>query len=463
MTDRPMDGTADPGEHPDEGLIHAWLDEALDAGESERLAAHVRDCPTCQAQVAEARGLIAGASRIVAALDDVPAGTRPGWVQGAVAGGASSDVGAGGDVVIADRPPQRSLWRWMRVTPGRAALAATILVALGITLTHERLADDSARSVSTVLNPQRADAPALDSAGADGGAGLAKSEQPPARDELLDSAVARNLMLSQGRRTIGAAPGQPLPQAPPTPSPAAPPALASERVAEGRAAAQAQRELAGAVSSDRARVGPPVAATEAELGAVSGVASAAARAPAAQEAGNGAMVTRESAYAVAKTCLRLDSSEPGARWGEQPFPLVIAVDSGPESGSRSASVLTTAGAPTPARATWSARLGDSVSIALRRIGYSGTIVLGPGAGARSGVAVSGPASVQLEQVVVADAPPSQTRARSTDERADRRKASAPAASAAPQSTAAPEASAADAGPPVRQLRVTARPITCPTR
>jgi len=75
MTDRPMDETADPGGHPDEGLIHAWLDEALDASESERLAAHVRDCSACQARVAEARGLIAGASRIVAELDEVPVGT----------------------------------------------------------------------------------------------------------------------------------------------------------------------------------------------------------------------------------------------------------------------------------------------------------------------------------------------------------------------------------------------------
>src|SRR5215207_8028128 len=358
MTDRPMDGTADPGGHPDEGLIHAWLDEALDAAESERLAAHVRECPACQARVAEARGLIAGASRIVAALDDVPAGTRPGWAQSVVASGASAEAGAAADVVP-DRQPQRSLWRWMRVTPARAALAATILVALGIALTQE----------------QRADAPALDSAGG-AGAGFATAEKAPARDELLDSAVARNVTMSQGKRTIGAAPGQPLPQAPPAPSPAAPPELASAQVAEGRAAAQLRREITGAVASDRARVGGAVGATDADVGAVSAIARATARRPDAQAA-NGAMVARESADAVANTCLRLESSESGATWGEQPFPLVIAVEPGPANGPRSASVLTTAGAPTSARATWSARAGDSVSIALRRIGYSGTILLGP--------------------------------------------------------------------------------------
>src|SRR5687768_18336393 len=75
MTDLPMD----PTEHPEEGLIHAWLDDALGAAEAERIEAHVRGCAECQTRVAEARGLIAGASRIVAALDDAPARTRPGW------------------------------------------------------------------------------------------------------------------------------------------------------------------------------------------------------------------------------------------------------------------------------------------------------------------------------------------------------------------------------------------------
>ena len=63
--------------HPDEGMIHAWLDDALDAPTAAGIDAHVRSCPECAARVAEARGLIAGASRIVSALDDVPAGARP--------------------------------------------------------------------------------------------------------------------------------------------------------------------------------------------------------------------------------------------------------------------------------------------------------------------------------------------------------------------------------------------------
>ena len=56
--------------HPDEGTIHAWLDDALTAEESARIEEHVSSCASCAAAVAEARGLIAGASRVVAMLDD---------------------------------------------------------------------------------------------------------------------------------------------------------------------------------------------------------------------------------------------------------------------------------------------------------------------------------------------------------------------------------------------------------
>ena len=63
--------------HPDEGQIHAWLDGALDAASAAELEAHVVACADCAAAVAEARGLIAGASRILLALDNVPSGVIP--------------------------------------------------------------------------------------------------------------------------------------------------------------------------------------------------------------------------------------------------------------------------------------------------------------------------------------------------------------------------------------------------
>ena len=64
-------------QHPEEGIIHAWLDGALPADEAARLEAHIASCEACAATVAEARGMIAASSRIVGHLDVVPGGVIP--------------------------------------------------------------------------------------------------------------------------------------------------------------------------------------------------------------------------------------------------------------------------------------------------------------------------------------------------------------------------------------------------
>lgn len=64
-------------QHPEEGTIHGWLDGALPADEAAAVEAHVAGCSECAARVAEARGLIAAASRIVGALDVIPSGVIP--------------------------------------------------------------------------------------------------------------------------------------------------------------------------------------------------------------------------------------------------------------------------------------------------------------------------------------------------------------------------------------------------
>jgi Putative zinc-finger len=63
--------------HPDEGLIHAWLDGELDAAEAARVEALVASDPEWTAAAAEARGLIAASARIVGSLDRVPANVIP--------------------------------------------------------------------------------------------------------------------------------------------------------------------------------------------------------------------------------------------------------------------------------------------------------------------------------------------------------------------------------------------------
>lgn len=63
--------------HPDEGMIHSWLDGALSAEDAANIESHVAGCQQCAAALAEARGFIAASSRILTALDDVPRGVIP--------------------------------------------------------------------------------------------------------------------------------------------------------------------------------------------------------------------------------------------------------------------------------------------------------------------------------------------------------------------------------------------------
>lgn len=135
-------------QHPDEGTIHAWLDGALPDDEARAVEEHVRTCTGCGARAAEARGLVAGASRILGALDDVPGGVVP---------------AAGG------RPhaPWRAWWR----RPGIGVAAALTIVAAGTTMVVTRgwhrappqAAESTApmvlRSVDSVM---RLDSPARD-------------------------------------------------------------------------------------------------------------------------------------------------------------------------------------------------------------------------------------------------------------------------------------------------------------
>src|SRR6185437_4333225 len=107
----------------DEGTIHAWLDGALSPEEAARVEEHVAACGECSALVAEARGLIAGASRIVSSLDIVR-----------------------GDVIPKPKPAPRALWNRLHLTPSRAALAATVLIAVSSFLVIRRAPTNEQRA-----------------------------------------------------------------------------------------------------------------------------------------------------------------------------------------------------------------------------------------------------------------------------------------------------------------------------
>lgn len=104
-------------QHLEEGEIHAWLDGALSDAEGTRIEQHVATCKECAAMVADARGLIAGAARIVSALDHVPGGVIPKSSAATVA---------------------KPLWRALRLTPFRAAMAASLIVAAGSLIVVQR-------------------------------------------------------------------------------------------------------------------------------------------------------------------------------------------------------------------------------------------------------------------------------------------------------------------------------------
>jgi anti-sigma factor RsiW len=95
--------------HLDEGTIHAWLDGALSATEAHDAESHVKSCAECSAKVAEARGFIAGVSRILTSLDDVPA------------------------VTPKRAPSTAPAVRQWRAAPWVTGIAATLMLAIGIT------------------------------------------------------------------------------------------------------------------------------------------------------------------------------------------------------------------------------------------------------------------------------------------------------------------------------------------
>ncbi|HEX6250460.1 MAG TPA: carboxypeptidase regulatory-like domain-containing protein [Gemmatimonadaceae bacterium] len=155
--------------HPDEGTIHAYVERQLPLAEQARVDAHVSSCAECAASVAEARGLIAAASRIVGALDDVPA------------------------KVIPARPVRR-LPPWL-------AAAAVMVLAVGVSSVAVQRGLESRRDVSTM---------AADAAGEPQQAVAAESQASPMappvtpeRSELSSAPTAATGAAPATRRDAG--------------------------------------------------------------------------------------------------------------------------------------------------------------------------------------------------------------------------------------------------------------------
>jgi len=188
-------------QHLDEGTIHAWLDGALPPLDAEQVAKHAAECASCAAAVAEARGIIAGSARIVSALDVVPGGVIPGRTTRPTSGS--------------------SAWSRLRLTPGRAALAATILLAVSTTLTLRSSSSPQANADSVRI--PKAAVPAA---------------APVARSVTLDSIKA-----PAGKPLIANA------SAPQKTTNVVAPSPRAQMVAEQREIAGPRREIAGAAAA----------------------------------------------------------------------------------------------------------------------------------------------------------------------------------------------------------------------
>jgi Putative zinc-finger len=120
-------------QHLDEGTIHAWIDGELPPDEASRVESHAKSCAACGAMVAEARGLVAASSRIVAALDILPQAQRGVTPHGVPAFGAR-------------KAPRR--WAMSRVT---TTIAATLGLAAGVVLFFRGKIEEPPRSIHTVV------------------------------------------------------------------------------------------------------------------------------------------------------------------------------------------------------------------------------------------------------------------------------------------------------------------------
>ena len=152
-------------QHPDEGMIHTWLDGELPAEEAAALETHVAECAECAAAVAEARGLIAASSRIVSSLDIVP-----------------------GDVIPATIPRKRA---WYANTQLRAAAAVLVVAGASlIVMQKERVPE-----MEKLMN-QTASAPATDgSTATDAATGAAPSAVRSLADAPSAGAASEGLKM----------------------------------------------------------------------------------------------------------------------------------------------------------------------------------------------------------------------------------------------------------------------------
>jgi len=123
-------------QHLDEGTIHAWIDGELSPEQVSEVEAHASTCPECAAMVAEARGLVAAATRILTALDDLPGGVIP----------SVPDIA----------PAQVVRRRWYQRTDLRAAAAVLFVAGASLLVLRRGTDADSSRAMLATADKSQA-------------------------------------------------------------------------------------------------------------------------------------------------------------------------------------------------------------------------------------------------------------------------------------------------------------------
>jgi len=421
--------TSERDVHPDEGTIHAWLDRQLDDLAAATLEAHLQRCDECAERVAEARGLIAGTSRVLSALD---AGTTS-MSDKPVLSAVRPDVEPPRPLVLSGtvRGPRR-----FRLTPARSAIAAVLVVAVATAIIHEH---ERPSGGLAAIEKQSAERP-------DAAAGLGAASAVAAAPAAAAPSPASPPVAAPVPSAAAPLPGAPNVAPAPAPQVAQYDSTASTRVAAARTFARTQRETT--VNADLARVAAAPAAaastpTEQTIAAAKAADSAVGAANRVELRGSTSGVAggvariaapaRVLAGVEASQCYRVESATgAAATWGPVSLPFVLALDA--PATSAAARVLTPAGQDAEARAVFERRGGDSLLFTLQRVGYTGTLAVGASGEVRAGVMRSAPAGLQLESVAT-NAP------RATEQKRALRKPSAAQARADSASTASARAAA----------------------
>jgi hypothetical protein len=181
-----------PDGHLTEGGAHAFVDGALGDEDAARAIAHVAACARCAGVVAEARGLTAASTRILSALDDVPAGVVPAVTTLPTTAPAAAAASAPPRPALVAVPGDRGAVAARRVRwsgwPVRAAAGVLLAVGLGSAVWRGQAASapDAAASFGTAREseastPFAAVLPAAPIAPADAGSCGGRDVRGPAR------------------------------------------------------------------------------------------------------------------------------------------------------------------------------------------------------------------------------------------------------------------------------------------